>query len=190
MTQISEVSIANGALTYLGDKTIISLTDDSNQARACNARYEHIRDAVTRSHPWNSAVTRINIAKTATTPVFQYTGEFILPTDPYCLRVLLVEDYSNTEWTVEGRYLYADASSLNIKYIKRITDPMDMDALLVEAISARLAHSISFRLTSDRNLRIELWQTYQQILREARSIDGQEGAPPVIKSETFTDIRL
>ena len=190
MTQISEVSIANGALTYLGDKTITSLSDDSNQARACNARYAHIRDAVTRAHPWNSAITRANIAKTTTTPVFEYTGQFVLPSDPYCLRILEVEDYANTEWTVEGRYLFADAFSLNIRYINRVTDPMDMDPLMVEAISSRLAHAISFRLTSDRNLRVELWQTYQEILREARSIDGQEGAPPVIKSETFTDIRF
>ena len=49
----SIVDINNAALNQLGASTILSLTEDSKNARICNARYTQIRDAVFRSHPWN-----------------------------------------------------------------------------------------------------------------------------------------
>jgi hypothetical protein len=41
----SIVDICNGALNQLGATTILSLTEDSKNARLCNARYTQVRDA-------------------------------------------------------------------------------------------------------------------------------------------------
>ena len=49
----SVVQICNGALNQLGASTILTLTEDSKNARLCNARFENVRDAVFRHHPWN-----------------------------------------------------------------------------------------------------------------------------------------
>ena len=49
----SVVDICNGALNQLGATTILSLTEDSKNARLCNSRYTQVRDSVFRSHPWN-----------------------------------------------------------------------------------------------------------------------------------------
>ncbi len=49
----SVVDICNGALNQLGATTILSLTEDSKNARLCNSRFTQVRDAVFRSHPWN-----------------------------------------------------------------------------------------------------------------------------------------
>jgi len=46
----SVVDICNGALNQLGATTILSLTEDSKNARLCNARYTQVRDALFRSH--------------------------------------------------------------------------------------------------------------------------------------------
>ena len=42
----SVVDICNGALNQLGASTILTLTEDSKNARLCNARYTQVRDLV------------------------------------------------------------------------------------------------------------------------------------------------
>lgn len=190
MPALSNVAIANAALSLIGDERITAFSDSSEAAKAINANYDLVRDEVTGAHPWNCALYRINLAATTTTPVYEYTGEFNLPTDPWCLRVLHVEDFDMDEWAVEGRQLYVDASSINIKYIRRITDPMTMSPGLVMAIAHRLAHQVVLRLTGDRALKEHIGIDYKMILKEARTADGLEGAPPVINSSVFEEARL
>ena len=87
----TEVSICSNALRRLGDSPITSLSDDTERARLCNALYEPARDSLLRSHAFNFSITRASLAKSATTPAFEFANQFILPTDPFCLRVLKME---------------------------------------------------------------------------------------------------
>ena len=80
----SVVQICNGALNQLGASTILTLTEDSKNARLCNARYENVRDAVFRHHPWNCLQKRIQLPADTETPAWGYTKQFTLPAD--CLR--------------------------------------------------------------------------------------------------------
>jgi len=190
MPALSDVTVANSALSLIGDQRIVSLTDDSEAAKAINANYDLIRDEVTAAHPWNCAIYRAEVASTSAAPTYGYTNTFNLPTDPWCLRVLEIQNFDHDEWVVEGRTFLVDASSVNIRYIKRITDAMEMSPGLVQAISARLAHAVCFRLTGDEDLRGRIWQYYAQVRKDARSTDGLEGAPPLIESSTFATARL
>ena len=56
----SVVEICNGALNQLGATTILSLTEDSKNARLCNQRFTQVRDSVFRSHPWNLSLIHIS----------------------------------------------------------------------------------------------------------------------------------
>ena len=82
----SQVDICNGALNQLGASTIISLTEDSKNARILNQRYEMVRDRVFREHPWNCLIKRTKLAQDAATPAYEYSYQYTLPSD--CLRVL------------------------------------------------------------------------------------------------------
>ena len=64
----SVVDICNGALNQLGASTILTLTEDSKNARLCNARYTQVRDSVFRSHPWNCLQKRIQLAVDTVNP--------------------------------------------------------------------------------------------------------------------------
>ena len=97
----TEVSICSNALRRLGDSPIASLTEDSERARLCNAFYEPSRDAILRSHTWNFAINRANLAKLSTSPAFEYANQFALPTDPFCLRVLKME-FEDYEFKIEN----------------------------------------------------------------------------------------
>ena len=75
----SVVDICNGALNQLGASTILSLTEDSKNARLCNARYTQVRDAVFRSHPWNCLQKRVQLAADSDAPAWGFTKQYTLP---------------------------------------------------------------------------------------------------------------
>jgi len=186
----SEVEICNLALTYLGDSPITALTDNTDRARACNANYANCRDQVLRMHPWNASLVRTSLAALSDSPAWQWSHQFTLPTDPYCLRVLEAEDLDDKEWAVEGRAFLADQSAVNIKYIGRITNVSDMDPMLEDTIAVKLAHTMAFRITGSVQRQSDLMQTFRLVLREARQMDGQEGTPPDIFSDHFQAVRF
>jgi hypothetical protein len=184
----SVVSICNIALSNLGDEKIASLSENNDRARACDLRYEDVRDAVLRSYPWNCATTRVELARSTTDPVWGFTYSFALPSD--CLRVLDVYDYT-VPFSIEGRFLFTDNTTAKLKYIARITDPNDYDILLQHAIGIRLATEIAEALTGRTELKQEMYQKYLLLLTEARGVDSQEkGMPSVIEANDFINARF
>ncbi len=122
----SVVDICNSALNQIGASNIISLTEDSKAARICNQRYNFVRDSVFRSHPWNCLTTRATIAPDTATPAFEFSKQFTLPTNPFCLRVLQLSD-TDILYKIEGRKLLCDESSIEMIYIGRVEDGNQYD---------------------------------------------------------------
>lgn len=168
----SVVDICNTALNQLGASTILTLTEDSKNARLCNARYTQIRDAVFRSHPFNCLQKRVEISSSTTTPAWGYSFQYDLPGD--CLRLLRILDY-DSDHKVEGRSILSNNSSMKILYISRITDPNQYDELLRETISAALAADIAYAITSNNTTQQNMIALYQDKLRDARFVDSTEG---------------
>ena len=168
----STVDICNGALNQLGATTILSLTEDSKNARLCNSRYTQVRDAVFRSHPWNCLQKRVQLASSTNTPAWGYKFQFDLPGD--CLRLLRILDY-DLDHKVEGRKILSNASSMKILYVSRITDPNEYDELLRETLSAALGADIAYGVTSSNPVTQNMYQLFQDKLRDARFVDATEG---------------
>ena len=168
----STVDICNGALNQLGATTILSLTEDSKNARLCNSRYTQVRDAVFRSHPWNCLQERLELAQTTTTPAWGYSFKYDLPGD--CLRLLRILDY-DSDHKVEGRSILSNNSSMKILYISRVTDPNQYDENLRETLSAALAADIAYAITSNNTTQQNMLALYQEKLRDARFVDSTEG---------------
>ena len=168
----SVVDICNTALNQLGASTILTLTEDSKNARLCNARYTQIRDAVFRSHPFNCLQKRVELSSSTTTPAWGYSFQYDLPGD--CLRLLRILDY-DSDHKVEGRSILSNNSSMKILYISRITDPNQYDEILRETISAALAADIAYAITSNNTTQQNMIALYQDKLRDARFVDSTEG---------------
>lgn len=179
----SVVDICNSALNQIGASNIISLTEDSKSARICNQRYEFVRDAVFRSHPWNPLITRRVLSPDSDAPAFQFSNAFTLPVDPYCLRVLSL-DYNDIIHRVEGRKILCDESTINLLYVARITDPNQYDTLLIETLTAALAADIAYPLVGSTSLAQQMKLLYDEKLKEARFVDATEGTPASITSVT------
>ena len=97
----SVVDICNSALNMLGGNTIISLTETSKNARLCNQRYELVRDAVFREHPWNCLQKRVELAQDTVAPSFEFSSAYTLPAD-YDQKILIFLITKDLELRVES----------------------------------------------------------------------------------------
>lgn len=191
----SKVDICNSAMNMLGASNIVSLTEDSKNARLLNQRFDFVRDAVFRGHAWNCLINRQQLNQSSTTPTYQYSYAYPLPTDPYCLRILDFHtgSYSSNEvdidWKVEGREILTDQATVYIKYIGRVTDPNEYDTLLIETIAARLASDTGYAITGSTTLTNAMWQLYEAKIVEARHADATEGKPDEIIANTWLNAR-
>lgn len=199
----STVDIANFALNNLGASNIVSLDENSKAARIVNQRYEAVRDAVFRAHPWNCLIQRAELAQETDTPAFGYAYQYALPSDPYCLRVLefsngtlsypqdnMKSNIGGPVYVIEGRKLLTDEGIAKIKYIGRVTDPQQYDASLVEAISARLAAEICYAITGSTTMIQIQTSLYEAKITEARFNDATEGATQRLEASDFIESRF
>ena len=169
----SIVDICNSALNQIGASNIIDLTEDSKAARICNQRFAFVRDSVFRAHPWNCLTTRASISPDAETPAFEFSQQFTLPTDPFCLRVLQLSD-TDILYKIEGRKLLCNESTIEMIYIGRVLDGNQYDLLLTETIAAALAADLAYPLVGSSALTSNMYALYQNKLTEARFVDATE----------------
>lgn len=190
----SEVEICNNSLLQLGEDAITSLDDATRKANICKAFYPKARDAVLRAYPWRCAIAfqdlgllaGVDAIPTTATP-FTYTYQ--LPVNPWCLRALLINADRTLAWEVVGRKLLCDESFVSLRYICRVTDPGNFDALLDDAIVCRLASMIAYPVTGNTSLSMTLYKLYLEKLVEARSIDSMEGSNEDYESVDLLDVR-
>lgn len=197
----SAVDISNAALNTLGASNIISLTEDSKAGRLINQRYNDVRDAVFRSHNWNSLIRRASLARNTVAPAFGYLHQYPLPAD--CLRVLefsngtltypkdnMTDNSGGPVYVVEGRQLLTDEATVFIKYISRVEDPNEYDTLLLDTISARLAMEICYAITGSNSMISTTKALYDEKIKEARFVDATEGAAAKFEASDLIESRF
>lgn len=93
----SEVDVCNLALANIGTRsTIAALTEDSNEARACNLWYATTRDEVTGMAFWNFARKTVNLSLIKSAPG--------TPTNPSATGTAWTPDWPAPPWLYEYAY--------------------------------------------------------------------------------------
>jgi uncharacterized protein YabN with tetrapyrrole methylase and pyrophosphatase domain len=113
------------------------------------------------------------------------------------LRLLRILDYES-DHLVEGRKILSNSTTMKILYVSRVTDPNEYDELLREVLSAALAADIAYAVTSSNPVAQNMYQLYQEKLKDARFVDATEGnninpdlgSSSVIDSNTFINSRF
>lgn len=186
----SKISLINDALTHLGADRITSLGDGTTEAGVMAQLYDGVVDTVMRAFPWNCLINRTQLVASTTTPAFQFDYSYPLPTDPYCLRVLEMEETTSIDlWKIEGRNLLTDASTCKIRYVGRPAGVGDIDGLLASTISARLAADAAFALIQSGQAQQNMWGLYLQKLDEARTVDNVEQSRDHWRSTQLEQVR-
>lgn len=172
----SPVQICSNALLLLGAQTINSFDDESDRALLVSNLWPTALEAILRSHPWNCAVKRAQLAPDATAPAFDYAYKFTLPGD--CLRILTIgERGENPQYELEGRKVLFDEALLNIRYVYRNEDIPSWDSLLVQAAEAYMAMTCAYPITKSASMFEAMGNLWKVKLQQARNIDGQENPP-------------
>lgn len=172
-TAISDVYICNLALTYLSTARIQSLTENTEEARKCQAVYEAERDSMLESANWNFARKEASLAQTTASPGLtdRWSNIFQLPSD--CLRVCRITgDY---EFEIFGDKLYTNESSIKCEYIARIEDPTLFSRSFVKALASRIASVLAYGITQNGTLAQQAEAIAERDLRNAKAVDAQEG---------------
>lgn len=182
------IDCCNSALQRVGAATIMSLADNSPEARACAIAYDSNRRDELRRHSWSFAVQRAVLAPDATAPAFDYLYQFTLPTD--CLRVLRPATY-DLDWKIEGRKLLTnDGAVLYLRYLADITDATQWDASFYNVIAAALAIDICERLTQSNTKKQQLIAEYNDAVKMARRVNAFEVGPADAPDSSWLQARL
>lgn len=183
----SQVDIANRALDKLGAESIVSLDEDSENARVINRSYDIVLESMLRSHTWNCAKTRVVLAPLAAAPAFDYLYQYQLPSD--CLRPIFPSDV--TDWSVEkGNVLLTnDGTTLNLLYVSTLTDPNDMDACFVEAFASKMAMECAEKVTQSATKRKLAIDAYNDAMDTARKANAFESIPMQQDYSSWLDAR-
>ena len=171
----SNVSIANGALQRLGSHTrITSLGQNHPSAIAMNAAFEPTRDALLRKYVWGFAIERESIAADGDDTTWGDWNRYGLPND----FVRLIRDDETgaaVDWKIEGQFIVtADASPLDVKFVKKITDPTKFDPLFVAALEIALAVRCCKQITDSTVDKESLKDDFAEAIADAKQVQAIE----------------
>lgn len=168
----SVVSICNRALQIIGaDDRIISITEDSRLARACNSCYDITRDTEQQKYFWRFCEKRVILAPDTDAPAFGFAKQYTIPSD--CLRVMKQQEYGN-DWVISGTKIMTDRdpTSIQLRYIARVEDPALFPPLFAEALAARIGMNIAEQITNSSTKFEMAASIYKETVSEARRADA------------------
>ena len=197
----SNVAIANLALTKLGDLRILNLTDNTKPAREVNAVFDMTRDYLQRRFSWRYCIKRANLAADTSTPLWDWSYQYPIPAD--CLRILQVGQWYPTpdlsdlistggqEYVLEGKYILSNqAGPLKLRYLSRVTDPVQFDTAFDMAFSAYLAYLVAEPLTASAEQKQMAYNDYRNAIKDAVIANAIENPPESLADQTWILARL
>lgn len=197
----SVIEVANRALTKLGDKRIVSFSDNVKSARSLDSCFYDILYAELRKNRWSFAMARTTLPALSDAPAFGFTYQYQLPVD--FIRLDMIDDrypdvvmdnyinYETAEYQIEsGKILTDIIAPLKIRYIYKCEDPSLWDPLFVEALACKIAMELAEDLTQSNEKRQLATTEYKLAIAEARRANAIERPPQAIPDDQFIISRI
>lgn len=177
----SNTSICNQSLGMIGAKRINNFEDTSEtsgEAIQCRLHLEPTRDSVLQSYRWRFAVTRAVLSQDTVDPDVEWDRQFILPTD-YLKFMSIDEEAGITSkgrrHSIEGRRFLTNFSTVNMKYIRKVTDASLFDPVFVELLVLRLAKKLIPALAkTDPRLQVIITEDLKLVLPKIAAVTVDE----------------
>lgn len=190
----SKVQIFNAAIDLVEDEAITSPTDDTAPAKWLNRNYDLVRDYLIRGYEFNFARDRACIAAQSTEPAFGWKYQYTIPVD--CLRVLPLTEGGLLNgklipYEIENTVILTNAKPpLKLRYLRRVENPTEFDAMFVQLLAARLGMMMAQAITGKASFQQILSQFYTDIQEKAEVVDAQEGTPTDPVQDEYLDARI
>lgn len=185
----SQVQIFNRALIALGQTTTITDIDEETvPAQLCREIWDTCVDYVLSAHPWSCAKARWEIAADATGPLWGPAYYYTRPTD--CVAVFEMQDQEEYDWNDEsGKIATNHGSPIYIMGNRRVTNPADFDASMVEALAYKLAMELAIPLTQSKTLRDQMEADLKDRTTNTRTLTSRQRTAQVVSVPTWTGAR-
>ncbi len=180
----SAVAICNLGISRIGiSAAIASLTESSQEAVACNAIYEQVRDQVLRDFPWPFAnkFVALGLVTVAgdedTLPAWgnDWAYAYRFPSDCIKLQRLTTGDRTGKTRIPyklgnddSGRLIFTDQADAVALYTKRFTDPAHFDATFASALAWKMAVELAAPLARSASERERAEGSYAKEIVQAR----------------------
>ena len=182
--------IANLALSHIAAVPITELNETSKQALSVARMFWPTTDECLADHDWNFARVYSPPLAEVVVDNFEWDHAFQLPSEPYCLVVRGTDgDIDKEPWVVAGRYIFTDASTIQIRYTARVLDPGQWSPHFVTALSYLLASKLAYPITKSQSVADQMFKVYESRLSRARSNNGLEGPARTVRSSSLTEVR-
>lgn len=187
---MTALEIFNCALIRVGCEPMADLTGTDKRQRM----YDNIFSSTTRkllySHPWSFALKRVQLTENGNAPVFRFTSEFDTPAD-FIRLVSLYDADQCLDHSVEGKKVFANQTTIDMTYVKDVTDTSCFTDGFAELLELKLAEKMSFQFMQSTSFTASLKNDFKIMQEEVRSIDSQSsGSPQQFQDEVFLNSRL
>lgn len=141
---LTETAICNMALDELGANRIKDTVDDDTSVEAikCRLHYEPTRDALEQLVPWRFTRGRETLTEDAETPGFEWGKQFVLPADYLATKSVYEGRFSDENirsYSLEGNLLLTNETTVELRYIKKVTDVTKFEPLFLQVFVLQLA---------------------------------------------------
>lgn len=183
---MTDTDIVNLALSFVSGNPITALGDVStNEGKVANANYAAARDYVLVQRAWTFACKRAALVQDVGTPAMDFLYQFVIPSG--VVRVIRVTDVngqplSSGAWKREGNFILTYELSVYAELLFRVVDTSLFPPAFCLAVAYQLAAQMGMAITENRQLQVDLDAMAQRKLKEAASVDGQQGTSEVITS--------
>ncbi len=184
------IDIVNMALQECGSEPVTLSdynADTYERGRAAKQAWDFVRKTVYRLHPWNPPEKYAQLDADATAPLWGFSTRYALPAD--FVRMLEVD--TTEPWHISGLWIYTDQTGddLGIRYIFDETTYSNLDSTIVDTLVLYLACRIAKRITDDKALVGQLLARWDDFLKRAQSVDGQEQSDAEFEDDTWVQDR-
>ena len=183
---ISKTDMLNKALTQVGANPIVSIDDDTNNARILSRVYEISLRSILSECKWNFATKRASLTLSTDTLDWYETGRTYVYQKPIDMIRIWDPSSNNVSWKEEGDYIISDTSGLGLRYVYYLDVPSKYPAYFVDAFIDRLCSEIAYAIVNSSTLAIQFKELYEGVtLPKAMASNGQSGDQQTLQDDAW-----
>lgn len=181
----SIVEICNLGLNHIGQKTIASLDETSENARRCKLVFPNARDAVLRDHHWNFATAYKQLAE-LNDELIGWNYLYVQPSECLKIRKVFNETSISSPIPQDFKILLSPTSRIKsiatnvesawAEYTYRVTDPALYDPMFVDTLAYRIGAMLAQPLAGNIQMGQALMQASMTIIANATLQNAREGS--------------
>jgi hypothetical protein len=183
---ISKTDILNKALTLIGAGPVVSIDDDSNNARILSRVYNISLQSILSECMWNFATKRALLSQVTDTLAWYDTGNTYVYQKPIDMIRIFGTNSSSATWREEGDNIISDTSGLGVRYVYLVDTPNRYPSYFIDAFVDKLSSEIAYAVVNSASLAVQYKELYESVsLPKAMAMNSQTGVQQTLNDNAW-----